>query len=171
MTKVLFDCSFGQFTVEVDETWAPLGAERFLGLVRDGFFSEVRFFRVVTKPRPFIVQFGISGDAHTAAKWKSNTIKDDKVTQSNKRGTLTFATSGPNSRTTQLFVNLADNAFLDNQGFSPIGVVTEGLESVDKINDQYGEAPDQGRIQREGNTYLEQRFPELDYIKSATIVE
>jgi len=170
MPQVKFETSAGDFTVDIHPDWAPKGAERFLELVRQDFFTDVRFFRVVTQPRPFIVQFGISGDPQVAEQWRNNTIPDDAVKQSNTRGTLTFATSGPNSRTTQLFINFGDNTFLDGQGFSPIGEVVEGMENVDRICDTYGEAPDQMNIQRQGNAYLESHFPDLDHIKRAEVV-
>lgn len=168
--KVKLECTCGDFTVEIHDDWAPKGAARFLGLVEEGFFTGVRFFRVVTKPRPFIVQFGIHGEPEVAAKWRDQRFPDDPVKQSNRKGTLTFATAGPNTRTTQLFINYGDNAFLDGQGFSPIGEVIEGMDIVEAISDEYGEAPDQGRIQQKGNAYLESSFPNLDYIKSATVV-
>lgn len=171
MAKVKLECSCGDVIVEINPDWAPLGAARFLELVKDGFFSEVRFFRVVTKPRPFIVQFGINGDPEVAAKWRNNRIKDDPVKQTNAPGTLVFATAGPGTRTSQLFINLGHNAFLDGQGFSPIGKVIEGMETVEAICDEYGERPDQGRIQSMGNAYLKESFPNLDYIKSASIIE
>lgn len=170
MPKVKFECTCGDILFEINPDWAPLGAERFLKLVNDGFFTDVRFFRVVTKPRPFVIQFGINGDPTVAASWRNDRIKDDQVKETNAPGTLVFATSGPNSRTTQLFINLGNNAFLDGQGFSPIGKVIEGMENVEKICDEYGERPDQGQIQAKGNAYLEANFPKLDYIKSATVV-
>ena len=139
--------------------------------MKANFFTDVRFFRVVTKPRPFIVQFGISGDPEVAAKWHNDRIKDDPVKQTNAPGTLVFATAGPGTRTTQLFINLAHNAFLDGQGFSPIGKIVEGMENVAKICDEYGERPDQGRIKNQGNAYLKENFPNLDYIKSASVIE
>ncbi len=171
MAVVRFECTCGDFEVEIHPDWAPKGAERFLDLVQQGFFSGVRFFRVVTKPRPFVVQFGISGDPDVAAQWRNDILKDDPVLQSNRPGTLTFATSGPNSRTTQLFINLGDNSFLDSQGFSPIGKIVSGMDSVQAINDEYGERPDQGQIQRQGNAYLEAEFPRMDYIKQAVLLE
>lgn len=170
MAKVKFECSNGDIVFEINPEWAPLGAARFIELVEQGFFTDVRFFRVVAKPRPFIVQFGINGDPAVASKWRNDRIQDDKVTQSNARGTLTFATAGPGTRTTQLFVNLANNSFLDGQGFSPIGSVVEGMEIVDSIFHEYGERPDQGRIQSQGNAYLSAEFPKLDYIKSASVI-
>lgn len=170
MTKVKFECTCGDFVVAVHEDWAPIGAARFLELVEMGFYNEARFFRVVTKPRPFIVQFGIPGDPDLAAEWREKRIEDDPVNEGNREGTLTFATAGPNTRTTQLFVNLADNHFLDSQGFSAFGEVVEGMENVRAICDEYGESPNQGRVQSEGNAYLERDFPNLDYIKSATVI-
>ena len=171
MPKVKFECSCGDFTVEVNPDWAPNGVARFLELVEENFFTDVRFFRVLTKPRPFMVQFGISGDPEVAAKWRDATISDDPVTQSNTEGMLTFATSGPSTRTSQLFINYGDNTFLDSQGFSPIGKVSEGMDSVRGICDAHGERPDQSRVQTQGNGYLQAEFPDLDYIKSATLLE
>jgi len=171
MTRLRFECTCGNFTVELKEDWAPNGVARFRELVEENFFDGVRFFRVVTKPRPFIVQFGISGDPDTAAKWRDSTIADDPVKTENLRGTLTFATAGPNTRTSQLFINLADNNFLDGQGFSPIGEILEGMDVVEKINDEYGEAPHQGMIQQKGNAYLEEQFPKLDYIERVVVID
>ena len=170
MAKVKLELSCGDVVVEILPEWAPLGAARFLELVKENFFTDVRFFRVVTKPRPFIVQFGISGDPEVAPKWRNDRIKDDPVKQTNAPGTLVFATAGPGTRTSQLFINLANNSFLDGQGFSPIGKIVEGMENVEKINGEYGERPDQGRIQSQGNAYLQENFPNLDYIKSATVI-
>ncbi len=167
--RLRFDCTCGSFVVEVIADWAPIGAQRFLDLVNDGFYDGARFFRVVTKPRPFIVQFGLAADPGLTAKWDIN-IKDDPVKQSNAEGTLTFATAGPNTRTTQLFINLGDNDFLDGQGFSPFGRVVEGMDSVRAISDEYGESPDQNQIKRKGNAYAEAKFPNLDYIKSVEVL-
>jgi peptidyl-prolyl cis-trans isomerase A (cyclophilin A) len=171
MTKVKFECTCGDFTVDIHEEWAMRGATRFLELVDADFFTDVRFFRVVTKPRAFIVQFGIHGDPMVSRKWRDARIQDDPVTQSNKEGTLTFATAGPGTRTTQLFFNYGNNSFLDSQGFSPFGEVSEGWDVVKKICDEYQEKPDQGSIQSQGNKYLESKFPNLDYIKRAYRVE
>ncbi len=165
--KAQFDTTRGKFTIEVTRSLAPNGADRFYNLVKSGYFKDIAFFRVVPH---FMVQFGIHGDPAVSAKWREANIPDDPVKGSNSRGTLTFATAGPNTRTTQLFINFADNAFLDGQGFSPFGKVTEGMDVVDKINAEYGETPNQGRIQMQGNAYLKSEFPNLDYIKSATIV-
>ena len=161
-----FETSAGVFVVEVTRAWAPKGADRFYNLVKYGYFDGARFFRVVPN---FIVQFGIHADPKINAVWQDANITDDPVTQSNRRGSLTFATSGPNSRTTQLFINFRDNAGLDARGFAPFGQVVAGMEFVDKINAEYGEAPNQGLIQSQGNAYLAKNFPRLDYIKKATI--
>jgi peptidyl-prolyl cis-trans isomerase A (cyclophilin A) len=168
-----FDTTKGKFTIEVTRSLAPNGADRFYNMVRSGYFRDVAFFRVVPG---FMCQFGIHGDPNVSANWREATISDDPVKGSNTRGTITFATAGPNTRTTQLFINFGDNTGLDGQGFSPFGKVTDGMDVVDKINGEYGDGPpsgggpDQGRIQSEGNAYLKKDFPNLDYIKSATII-
>jgi peptidyl-prolyl cis-trans isomerase A (cyclophilin A) len=164
--RATFDTTAGPFVIEVQRAWAPKGADRFYNLVKNGYFNGNRFFRVVPN---FMVQFGIHGDPAINNVWREANIADDPVTQSNKRGYVTFATRGPNTRTTQLFINFKDNGGLDRQGFSPFGQVVSGMEAVDKINAAYGEQPDQGRIQTEGNAYLNKAFPKLDYIKTATI--
>jgi peptidyl-prolyl cis-trans isomerase A (cyclophilin A) len=167
-----FDTSKGSFVIEVNREWAPQGADRFYNLVQNGFYDEVRFFRVISG---FMVQFGIHGTPAVQAAWRGAQIKDDPVKQSNRRGYVTFATAGPNTRTTQIFINFGDNAGLDKQGFAPFGQVVSGMDVVDKIYSGYGEGaprgkgPDQGRIQTEGNAYLNKEFPQLDYIKSARI--
>jgi peptidyl-prolyl cis-trans isomerase A (cyclophilin A) len=164
--KVKFDSSAGPFVVEVHRAWAPNAADHFYTLVKNGFYDEARFFRVVPN---FMVQFGINADPSVQAKWRTS-IKDDPVKESNKRGYVTFAqTSAPNSRSTQIFVNFKDNSFLDSQRFAPFGQVTSGMENVDKINAEYGEKPNQGSIQSQGNAYLKAQFPKLDYVKKATI--
>ncbi|MGA9882931.1 MAG: peptidylprolyl isomerase [Candidatus Acidiferrales bacterium] len=164
---VKFETTRGDFVVQVTRAWAPIGADRFYNLVKHGYFTGAAFFRVVPG---FIVQFGLSADPAVNRAWRSANIKDDPVTQSNKRGTLTFATAGPNTRTTQLFINFADNSGLDRQGFAPFGLVTSGMDVVDKIYSGYGERPDQGAITTQGAAYLEKNFPKLDTIKSAAIV-
>ena len=166
--KAKFDTSKGVFVIEVRREWAPLGADRFYNLVKNGFYDEGRFFRVVPD---FMVQFGINGNPSIQTVWRDQNIKDDPARQSNKRGFITFATSGPNTRSTQIFINYSDNSFLDSQGFAPFGRVVEGIEIVDKINAQYREQPNQGRIQSEGNAYLTKEFPKMDYVKKATIVK
>jgi peptidyl-prolyl cis-trans isomerase A (cyclophilin A) len=171
--KVRFDTSKGSFTVDVTRSLAPNGADRFYNLVQSGYFTDVEFFRVISG---FMCQFGIHGDPKVSAAWREARISDDPVKASNIRGAITFATAGPNTRTTQLFINLADNKRLDGMGFSPFGKVTEGMDVVDKIYSEYGEGaphgsgPDQGRIQEKGNAYLKKEFPKLDYIKSAAIL-
>jgi peptidyl-prolyl cis-trans isomerase A (cyclophilin A) len=166
--KAKFDTSAGVFVVEVNRSWAPLGADRFYNLVKSGFFDNVRFFRVVPN---FMVQFGIHGVPSVATIWRNQEIKDDPVKQSNKRGYITFATRGPNTRTTQVFINFKDNDFLDGQGFAPFGRVVEGMDVVNKLNSKYGEEASkrQDLIQTQGNAYLNKEFPGLDYVKTATI--
>ncbi|MDA1230831.1 MAG: peptidylprolyl isomerase [Planctomycetota bacterium] len=166
--KVLFETSKGDFTVQVHREWAPNGADRFFKLVESGYYDECRFFRVVPG---FMVQWGINGDPEIQKNWVKATIKDDRVTKSNTRGFITFATSGSNSRTSQLFINYGDNARLDGLGFSPFGQVTDGMDVVDAINAEYRERPDQGQIQERGNEYLEKSFPKLDYIRKVTVVK
>ncbi len=171
--KAQFDTTKGKFTIEVTRALSPNGADRFYNLVRSGYFKDIAFFRVIPG---FMCQFGIHGDPAVAAKWRDANISDDPVKGSNTRGAITFATAGPNTRTTQLFINFGDNARLDGMGFSPFGKVSDGMDVVDKINGEYGEGapggmgPDQGRVQNEGNAYLKKDFPNLDYIKSATIL-
>ncbi len=173
--KANFDTSKGLFVVEVHRDWAPIGADRFYNLVKSGFYDDVRFFRVI---EGFMAQFGIHGNPAVMKSWRSAQIKDDPVKQSNKRGYVVFATGGPNTRTTQLFINFGDNSRgLDGQGFAPFGQVVTGMDVVDKIYNGYGEGaprgngPDQGRLQAEGNAYLNKDFPKLDYIKTATIAK
>lgn len=166
--KVVFETTKGTFVVEVNRDWAPLGADRFYNLVKNGFYNDAKFFRVVPN---FVVQFGIPADPRVAAVWRTQTIQDDPVKESNVKGTITFATAGPNSRTTQVFINYADNSRLDRMGFAPFGKVVEGMEVVEAINAEYGERPNQGMIQAQGNAYLEREFPNLDGIKSARIAE
>lgn len=165
--EVKFTTTKGDFVVAVTRAWAPLGADRFYNLVVNKFFDDAAFFRVVPN---FIVQFGLSADPAVNRVWRSASIKDDPVAQSNKPGTITFATAGPHTRTTQLFVNFGNNNFLDGQGFSPFGQVTQGMDVVKKLHSGYGEKPDQGAITTQGKAYLDKNFPNLDSIKTATIV-
>jgi peptidyl-prolyl cis-trans isomerase A (cyclophilin A) len=170
--KVDFDTSKGKFVVEVTRAWAPNGADRFYNLVKNGYYNDTRFFRVISG---FMVQFGIHGDPAVSAAWRMARIPDDPVKESNKRGYITFATAGPNTRTTQVFINFGNNAGLDSQGFSPFGQVISGMDIVDKLYSGYGEGapngrgPNQGQIQAQGNAYLTKDFPQMDYIKTATI--
>jgi peptidyl-prolyl cis-trans isomerase A (cyclophilin A) len=164
--KAKFDTSKGVFVINVTRDWAPKGADRFYNLVKNGFFDDTRFFRVVPD---FMVQFGINGDPAIQKNWANANITDDPKKQSNKKGYVTFATRGPNTRTTQIFINFKDNGFLDAQGFTPFGEVVTGMDVVEKITSQYGEKPNQGAIQAEGNAYLNKDFPKLDYVKKATI--
>ncbi len=164
--RVKFETTAGDFEVDVDRSWAPIGAQRFHELVKDQFYDGCRFFRVVPN---FVAQFGINGDPGKHRKWNRQ-ISDDPVIKSNVRGTLCFATSGPNTRTSQLFINFNDNLNLDKMGFAVFGSVVEGMHNVDGINPQYGEDPNQQMIEEMGNQYLQQNFPELDFIKKASIV-
>jgi peptidyl-prolyl cis-trans isomerase A (cyclophilin A) len=164
---VRLETTEGDVVVRVHEDWAPHGARRFRELVEEKYYDGAKVFRVV---QGFVAQFGMAADPAVNAKWDKNTIPDDPVRRSNKRGTVTFATSGPDSRTAQIFINLADNPNLDGMGFSPFGEVVEGMDIVDKFYSGYGEAPQQPLIGERGNAYLEAEFPELDAIKTAHIV-
>ena len=172
--RVKFETTKGDITVEVTRAWAPRGADRFYRLVTEGYFKDIRFFRVLPG---FMAQFGLSGNPALNAKMDTLRIPDDPVTQSNKRGMLTFATAGPNTRSNQFFINYRDNASLDVQGFSPFGRVVDGMTVVDAMYGGYGEGapngkgPSQELIATQGNEYLQRAFPKLDYIKSATIVK
>ncbi|MEM7397530.1 MAG: peptidylprolyl isomerase [Pseudomonadota bacterium] len=170
--KAKFDTSKGTFVVQVERFWAPNGADRFYNLVKAGFYNDARFFRVIDG---FMVQFGISGNPDVSAAWTNATIPDDPVRESNTRGTVTFATAGPNTRTTQVFINFNNNSGLNSQGFAPFGKVVSGMDVVDSLFNGYGEGaprgngPNQGLIKAQGNAYLVTQFPKLDYIKKATI--
>lgn len=167
--KVKFDASAGVVVIEVHRDWAPLGADRFYNLAKNGFYDDVRFFRVL---EGFMAQFGMNGDPAVQGVWSTANFKDDPVKESNKRGYVTFAkAAAPNSRSTQLFINFADNAPLDAQGFAPIGKVVTGMDVVDKLYSGYGRdnVPNQGEIVAKGNAYLKAEYPKLDYIKRATI--
>jgi len=170
--KVKFETSKGDFVVTVTREWSPLGADRFYALVKSGFYDGARFFRVLPG---FVAQFGIAADPKVTAKWRNANLMDDPVKQSNRRATITFATGGPNTRTTQVFINLVDNPSLDPRGFSPFGAVSQGMEVVDQFYGDYGEGaprgngPSQSSAESDGNAYLIREFPKLDYIKKATI--
>jgi len=171
--RARFETSKGDFVIEVHRDWAPIGADRFYNLVRNGYYDGVRFFRVIDG---FMAQFGMNGDPLVTAQWRVATLQDDPVTHSNTRGTVTFAMTGqPNSRTTQVFINYGDNSNLDGMGFAPFGEVVEGMEVAASLYSGYGEGaprgrgPDQGQIQARGNEYLEADFPNLDYVVHATI--
>lgn len=158
--------SKGDVVIQVNRAWAPLGADRFYNLVRHGFYNDAAFFRIVPN---FIVQFGLAANPAVNKALHNANIKDDPVTQSNRAGYLTFATAGPHTRTTQLFINLAHNKFLDTQGFAPFGEVTSGMDAIQKLYSGYGERPDQGQITSQGKAYLDKNFPNIDRILSATI--
>jgi peptidyl-prolyl cis-trans isomerase A (cyclophilin A) len=168
--KVKFDTARGEFTVTVTRAWAPLGADRFYNLVKHHFYDNAAFFRVVPQ---FVVQFGINANPTVSAAWKHTEIKDDPVTQSNKRGAIVFATAGPNTRTTQVFINLKDNSRLDSMGFAPFGTVDgNGMNVVEMMYEGYGDSagPDQDQLEKQGDPYLLKGWPKLDHIKSATLV-
>ena len=167
--SVRLETSDGPVVIQVTRDWAPIGADRFYNLVRNDFYDEQRFFRVVPG---FVVQWGLSGNPELNMAWHRAHILDDPVKQSNTRGRITYAnTNQPNTRTTQLFINLGDNANLDGMGFVPFGEVVEGMEVVDQINAEYGQQPSQGQIAGRGNAYLEENFPNLDYIAKAEIID
>lgn len=169
-----FSTTKGDFLLEIHRDWSPNGADRFYNLVKAGYFQDIAFFRAV---EGFMVQFGIHGSPAASAKWRGASIADDPAKGiSNKRGFLTYAMGGPNTRTTQLFINYRDNANLDSMGFTPFGQVTQGMEVLDSLYKGYGDGPpsgagpNQGRLQMEGNAFLRREFPNLDYIKSAQLV-
>ena len=169
-----FETTKGHFVIEVHRDWAPLGADRFHELVSSGFYDGTRFFRTLPK---FVVQWGLSGDPAVTKFWEKNkNVSDDPVVRSNLRGFVTFATGGPNTRTTQLFVNMADNSRLDSRGFSPFGKIVTGMEIFDRLYADYGEGapngpgPDQDKIEDQGETYLARDFPMLDKVIKARLV-
>jgi peptidyl-prolyl cis-trans isomerase A (cyclophilin A) len=166
--KVRFDTSKGPIVIEVHRDWAPIGADHFYELVKSGYYNGARFFRVVPN---FVVQFGLAANPATTKKW-DKPIADDPVTQTNRIGSIVYATAGPNTRTTQLFINLRSNQNLDSQGFAPFGmVIDDGMKVVREIYAGYDEKPDQDEITHQGNAYLNANFPKLDYIRKATIEE
>ena len=168
-----FETSKGDFVIEAHRGWSVNGADRFYNLVAGGYFDNVRFFRAVAG---FVVQFGIHGDPEVSAIWREQRILDDRVVMSNTRGFVSYAMGGPNTRTAQVFVNLGDNSRLDEMGFSPFGQVVEGMDVVDQLHSAYGDGPPRGRgpdqreIFKSGNDYLSESFPDLDFVRRATIV-
>jgi peptidyl-prolyl cis-trans isomerase A (cyclophilin A) len=171
--QVKFVTTRGEFTLTVTRAWAPQGADRFYNLVRHHFYDNASFFRAIAN---FMVQFGLSAHPPVSAAWSHAEIKDDPVVKSNLKGYISFATAGPNTRTTQVFINLVDNTRLNEMGFAPFGQVTEGMEVVQSLYTGYGEGapggagPDQGEIEKQGKPYLDKGWPKLDSIKTATIV-
>ncbi len=172
--RVKFDTSKGPFTVEVIREWAPRGADRFYQLTGEKYFDDARFYRVLKK---FIAQFGTHPNPKVSALWSQMRIPDDPAKEKNRRGTLAFAKDGPASRTTQIFINLADNRILDQTGFVPFGKIVEGMEAAGQISSFYGElspkggGPDPKKLEGLGNEYLIREFPRLDYIRTARLVE
>jgi len=164
--RVTLDTSKGPAVIQVHRDWAPIGSDRFYTLVKQGYFDQARFFRVIPG---FMAQFGLAADPKVTAKWEGTELDDDAVRQSNGRGLVSFATRGLRSRTTQLFINTGNNAGLDEKGFAPFGRVESGMDTVEEFYSGYGETPEQGAITQQGNSYLEQAFPRLDYIKTARI--
>jgi homoserine O-acetyltransferase len=171
--RAVFETSEGTFIIDVQRAWAPIGADRFYNLIRHGFYDGVRFNRVI---EGFIVQWGLSGFPDVTRVWKNRPIPDDPVRQSNERGTIAYAMTGPDTRTTQVYISMVDNSRLDAQGFSPFGRIVEGMDVVDRIYSGYGEnagggvrAGNQGPIEREGNAWLDREFPLLDHIIRARI--
>lgn len=169
-----FETSKGDIVIEVHRAWAPQGADRFYSLVKKGYYNDCRFFRVIAT---FMAQVGIHGDPTVTKAWLSANILDDPVKRSNTRGYVTYAQSAaPNSRTTQFFINYKDNSYLDDQRFAPFGQVVQGMEVVDALYSGYGEGPprgsgpDQMQVMRQGNAYLAQSFPKLDYVKTCSIL-
>lgn len=165
------ETSKGDIAIEVTRALAPRGADRFYELITDGFYDGTRFYRVL---KSFVIQWGINGDPSISQLWANMKILDDPVKGHNTRGTITFARSGPASRTTQVFINMRDNRSLDKQGFAPFGKVTTGMEVLERLY-TYGEmaprgaGPDPTQVELQGNAYLERSFPRLDYIRKATV--
>lgn len=166
--KVRVTTDVGEFLVSVTREWAPAAADRFYNLVRHGFYDSARFFRVVPD---FVAQFGLNGDPRVSEAWRNANIPDEPRTRPNERGTLAFANAGPNTRGTQVFINFKHNANLDGMGFVPFGRIIVGMDVIDAINREYGESPNQGRIQAEGNAYLTREFPRLSFILKAAVAE
>jgi peptidyl-prolyl cis-trans isomerase A (cyclophilin A) len=172
--KVQLETSKGDLVVKVVREWAPKGADRFYSLVKNGYYDDCRFYRVLPK---YVAQTGIHGDPKISMKWHEAPIDDDPVKQKNLRGRVSFAKAGPNSRTTNLFINLRDSTSLDSQGFAPIGEIVEGLDVADQLHSGYGDGapkgrgPSQKKIYEEGNAWLQKEFKDLDFIKTAKVVD
>lgn len=166
--RVKFDTTVGPFVLECTKEWAPLAHERFYELCKIGYFNGSGFFRVVPG---FVVQFGLAADPKMTAQFKNSPLSDEQVLKSNQPGFISFASSGPNSRTAQVFINYGDNANLDAMDFAPFGKVIAGMENVESINAEYGQTPDQGAITRLGSKYLKDEFPNLDFINTVTLVK
>jgi peptidyl-prolyl cis-trans isomerase A (cyclophilin A) len=164
--KVLMATSKGNITVEVHRDWAPIGAQRFYELVQAGFYDNARFFRYVPN---FVIQFGLAADPAVTKKW-GTPINDDPVTHINRTGSLSFANAGPNTRDTQIFINLRTNQGLDDQGFAPFAQITDGMDVVGKIYGGYGERADQNALRLQGNAYLLKSYPKMDYIRTAKLL-
>lgn len=170
--RVRMETSEGVVVIQVHRAWAPLGADRFYNLVKNGFYDDTRIYRVLDG---FMAQFGMNGDPRVNMAWRNAIIVDDPVTQSNTRGRLAFAKGGPNSRTTELFISFRDNSPLDERGFAPLGEVVEGMDVVDRFHAGYGDGPPRGegpyqaQVQAQGNAYLDVSFPELTRILSASV--
>ncbi len=165
---VKLETTKGDIVIEVHPAWAPNGAAHFRELVEAGFYTDCAFFRVMPG---FMCQAGVAGDPEVHARWADRSIQDDPVIKSNEPGYVTFGNTGaPNSRSTHIFINYGSNSFLDSQAFAPFGKVVKGMDVATSINSQYGERPDQGRMRYEGNAYLKESFPGLDYILKASIV-
>lgn len=167
---VKFETTAGDFVVSVHRTWAPSGADRFYNLVKNKFYDGNKIFRVVPG---FVAQFGISPYPEVSKAWQDARIEDDTITVQNTRGAVTFAAAGPNTRTTQVFINLGDNRRLDSDQFAPFAAVTEGMDVVDKLYSGYADTPteNQGQMFEEGDAYLEKTYPKLDEIKTARVID
>jgi len=171
--RVKFETTQGNFVVEAQRAWAPHGVDRFHELVRMRYFDQSRFYRVLPG---FIAQFGVHRDFKVQNLWNTFRIVDDPPKEKNLRGTVAFAQSGPSTRTTQIFINLADNAVLDEERFVPFAKIIEGLDVVDKFYSGYGDVRpqgkniDPGRVEEEANEYLAPRFPKLDYVTRASFM-
>ncbi len=173
--KVKIKTTKGDFLIEAHQDWAPIGVDRFYNLVRSGFFDDSRFYRVRAG---FIAQFGLPGNPEITKAWENRSMPDDPVKQTNTRGTIAYAMTGPDTRTTQLYINYDDNSRLDEQGFAPIGRVIEGMAVVDSLYSGYDESAGggmrggkQGKILKFGNKHLDKKFPKLDRLEKAFILK